>query len=83
MIFTNSYDKTIPEVQTLAYILKLISDGKNEDQITEIFNGDKRLVKTWIETLIEIYFISINSFNEIILTPVGNRYLEKFDLHLN
>jgi predicted transcriptional regulator len=75
----DSYGKTTKEIQTLAYILRFISDGKNEEQIIEIFNGDKQLVKTWIETLIEIHFIAKNSFNEIAMTPDGNRYLEKFD----
>jgi hypothetical protein len=78
-LLKDSYGKTITEVETLAYILRFISDGKNEEQIVKIFNGDKQLVKIWIETLIEIHFIDINSFNEIILTPDGNRYLEKFD----
>jgi hypothetical protein len=29
--------KALTEVQTLAYILKFISDGKNEEQISEVF----------------------------------------------
>jgi DNA-binding CsgD family transcriptional regulator len=42
----NSYGKTITKIQTLAYILRFVSDGKSEEQIVEIFNGDKQLVKT-------------------------------------
>jgi hypothetical protein len=39
------------EGQTLAYVLRCISHGKNEDQIVERFDGDMMLVKTWIDSL--------------------------------
>ena len=81
MILRNSYDKTITEVQTLAYILRLVSEGKTEKQIIEVLYGDKRLVRTWIETLMEIHFIAMNSFNELAITPDGKNYLDKFHLH--
>jgi hypothetical protein len=82
MMLRNSYGKPILEVQILVYILRLISDGKNEEQIVGIFNGDKRLVKTWIETLTEIHFIAANSFSKLVMTPEGTDYLQKFDLRL-
>jgi hypothetical protein len=78
MKLRTSYDEPTAEVQTLAYILKFISDGKNEEQIAETFDGDKQLVKIWIETLIEIHFIKLNPFNELVLTPSGKDYLDKF-----
>jgi hypothetical protein len=81
VILKNSYDKTITEVQTLAYILRLVSEGKTEKQIIEVLYGDKKLVRTWIETLMEIHFIAMNSFNELAITPDGKNYLDKFHLH--
>jgi hypothetical protein len=81
VILRNPYDKTITEVQTLAYILRLVSEGKTEKQIIEVLYGDKKLVRTWIETLMEIHFIAINSFNELAITPDGKNYLDKFHLH--
>lgn len=81
MILRNSYDKTITEVQILAYILRLVSEGKTEKQIIEVLYGDKKLVRTWIETLMEIHFIAMNSFNELAITPDGKNYLDKFHLH--
>lgn len=81
MILRNPYDKTITEGQTLAYILRLVSEGKTEKQIIEVLYGDKKLVRTWIETLMEIHFIAINSFNELAITPDGKNYLDKFHLH--
>ena len=79
-MYTNLYDKTTTEVQTLAYILRFVSEGKTEKQIVEVFNGDKKLVRTWIETLMEIHFIAINSFNELTITSEGKNYLDKFHL---
>jgi hypothetical protein len=81
VILRNSYDKILTEVQTLAYILRLVSEGKTEKQIIEVLYGDKKLVRTWIETLMEIHFIAINSFNELAITPDGKNYLDKFHLH--
>jgi hypothetical protein len=81
VILRNSYDKTITEVQTLAYILRLVSEGKTEKQIIEVLYGDEKLVRTWIEKLMEIHFIAMNSFNELAITPDGKNYLDKFHLH--
>jgi hypothetical protein len=36
----NSYIRGLTESQTLAYILRSISEGKNEDEIAERFDGD-------------------------------------------
>ena len=81
MMLKNSYGKAITEVETLVNILRFISEGKDEEQVVKIFNGDKQLVKTWIETLMEIHFISVNLFNEIVITQDGKNYLEKLNLH--
>jgi hypothetical protein len=82
MTLRNTYGKAITEVETFVYILRLISEEKNEEQIVKIFNGDKQLVKTWIATLMEIHFITVNSFSKLVVTSEGNNYLQKFDLHL-
>jgi hypothetical protein len=67
--------------QTLAYILRALSEGKNENQIAERFNGDTELVKTWIDTLEQIHFVITNYFGELVITSDGKNHLEKFDLH--
>ena len=46
----NSYVNTSAE-QTMFYILRSISEGKNEEQIVERLDGDRKLVKIWVETL--------------------------------
>jgi ribosomal protein S19E (S16A) len=74
------YMKTLTETQTLSFILRSISEGENEEQIVERLDGDRKLVKIWVETLQQIGFITKNSFNKLVVTPDGENYL-KFDLH--
>ena len=64
----NSYVNTSTELQTLSYILRSISEGKNEEQIVERLDGDRKLVKIWVETLQQIGFITKNSFNKLVIT---------------
>lgn len=51
----NSYISNLTEIQVLAYILRSVSEGKNEDQIAERFDGDKRLVRTCVDALHRIH----------------------------
>jgi len=76
----NLYVNTSTELQTLSYIFRSISEGKNEEQIVERLDGDKKLVRIWVETLQQIGFITKNSLNELVVTPDGENYL-KHDLH--
>jgi hypothetical protein len=72
--------KTLTETQTLSFVLRSISEGENEEQIVERLDGDRKLVKIWVETLQQIGFITKNSFNKLVVAPDGENYL-KFDLH--
>lgn len=77
----NSYVKRLTAAQILAYILRSISEGRNEEQIADRFAGDKKLVMIWIEALERIHFVTINSFDELVVTPDGRRYLQEFNPH--
>ena len=71
--------RSIERSQTLFYILRSISEGKNENQIAERFDGDIVLVRTWVDALKRTHLITKNSFNELVVTADGKDYLEKFD----
>jgi hypothetical protein len=75
----NSHVDSLTTVQMLAYVLRSISEGKNEDQIAERFDGNIKLVKICIDALSHIHLITKNSLNELVITPDGKSYLEKFD----
>ena len=76
----NLYIRGLSESQTLAYVLRCISEGKSEEQIAERFDGDTVLVKTWIDALKQIHFIIMNYFDELVITQDGIGYLQKFNL---
>ena len=60
----NLYIRGLSESQTLADVLRCISEGKSEEQIGERFDGDTVLVKTWIDALKQIDYVVTNQFNE-------------------
>jgi methionyl-tRNA synthetase len=61
------------------YILRSISEGKNEDEIADRFDGDTKLVKNWVNALKQTHLVTKNYFDELVMTPDGENYLEKFD----
>lgn len=70
-----------PEILTLIDLmefknLKSISDGKNENQIAERFDGNIKLVRNCADALIHIRLITKNYFGELVLTADGQKYLE-------
>ena len=75
----NSYISGLTESQTLAYVLRCISEGKSEEQIAERFDGDTLLVNTWIDALKQIHYVVTNNFSEVVITSDGKNYLQKFD----
>jgi hypothetical protein len=77
----NSYTHSLTESQALAYILRSVSEGRNEEQIAERFDGDTELVKTWMDALKQIHFLVTNYFGELIITSEGESYLHKFNSH--
>ena len=74
-----SYVRNLTESQILSYILRCISEGKNEEQIAERFDGDIALVKTWIDALKQMHYVLTNQFNELVITSDGKNHLQKFD----
>jgi DNA-binding CsgD family transcriptional regulator len=77
----NSYISSLTENEVLSYILRSISEGKNEDEIADRCNGDTELVRTWLNTLKQMHFVKINYFDELVIIQDGVNYLEKFNSH--
>lgn len=77
----NSYVNRLSELQSALYILRCVSEGKNEDQIVERFIGDGQIVKTWLEVLSDIRLVERNFVNELIITKEGLKYLERYNPH--
>jgi hypothetical protein len=77
----NSYVNRLSELQSALYILRCVSEGKNEDQIVERFIGDGQIVKTWLAVLSDIRLVERNFVNELIITKEGLKYLERYNPH--
>ena len=77
----NSYVHSLTESQALAYILGSVSEGRNQDQIAERLDGDLILIKTWLDALQQIHFVTTNYFGELIVTSEGIDFLKKFYSH--
>lgn len=77
----NSYVNRLSELQSALYILKCVSEGKNEDQIVERFIGDGQIVNTWLVVLSDIRLVERNFVNELIITKEGLKYLERYNPH--
>lgn len=77
----NSYVNRLSELQSALYILRCISEGKNEEQIVERFVGDGKLVKTWLTVLRDIHLLEQNSVNELVITKEGLDYLQRYNPH--
>jgi intein/homing endonuclease len=75
----NSKIAELTEIQTMSYVLRCIAERKSGEEIAERLNGDKILVKTWIDTLKQIDFVSTNYFDELVITPDGKNYLKIFE----
>ena len=77
----NSYNNRLSELQSALYILRCVSEGKNEDQIVERLVGDRQLVKTWLAVLSDIHLVERNFVNELVITREGLNYLERYNPH--
>jgi len=77
----NTYVNRLSELQSALYILRCVSEGKNEDQIVERFIGDGQLVKTWLAVLSDIRLLERNFVNELVITREGLKYLERYNPH--
>ena len=77
----NAYINRLSELQSALYILRCVSEGRNEDQIVERFIGDGQLVKTWLAVLGDIRLVERNFVDELVITKEGRKYLERYNPH--
>jgi hypothetical protein len=75
----NSNIRELTEIQIFSYVLRCIAERKSEEQIAERLDRDIILVKTLIDALKQIDFVSTNYFDELVITPDGKNYLKIFE----
>lgn len=75
----NSNIRELTEIQIFSYVLRCITERKSEEQMAERLDRDIILIKTLIDALKQIDFVSTNYFDELVITPDGKNYLKIFE----
>jgi hypothetical protein len=80
-ITKNSYIDNLSEMQSALFILKCLSEGKNEEYLIQRFDNDEQLVRIWMNLLTELKLLVINVVGEYVITNKGKDYLQKYNPH--
>ena len=77
----NSYIANLSEMQSAFFILKCLSEGKNEEYLIQRFDNDEQLVRIWMNLLTELKLLVVNVVGEYVITNKGKDYLQKYNPH--
>jgi hypothetical protein len=80
-ITKNSYIDNLSEMQSALFILKCLSEGKNEEFLIQRFDNDEQLVRIWMNLLTELKLLVVNVVGEYVITNKGKDYLQKYNPH--
>ena len=80
-ITKNSYIDNLSEMQSALFILKCLSEGKNEEYLIQRFDNDEQLVRIWMNLLTELKLLIVNVVGEYVITNKGKDYLQKYNPH--
>jgi hypothetical protein len=80
-ITKNSYIDNLSEMQSALFILKCLSEGKNEEYLIQRFDNDEQLVRIWMNLLTELKLLVLNVVGEFVITNKGKDYLQKYNPH--
>jgi hypothetical protein len=76
----NSYIDNLSEMQSALFILKCLSEGKNE-YLIQRFDNDEQLVRIWMNLLTELKLLVVNEVGEYVITNKRKDYLQKYNPH--
>jgi hypothetical protein len=77
----NSYIDNLSEMQSALFILKCLSEGKNEEYLIQRFDNDEQLVRIWMNLLTELKLLMVNVVGDYVITNKGKDYLQKYNPH--
>ena len=76
-----TYISNLSEFQSALYILKCLSEGKDEGYLVQRFDNDEQLVRIWINLLTELKLLEVNQVGEYVITDKGREYLQTYNPH--
>ena len=68
-------------MQSAFFILKCLSEGKNEEYLIQRFDNDEQLVRIWMNLLTELKLLVVNVVGEYAITNKGKDYLQRYNPH--
>jgi hypothetical protein len=77
----NSYIDNLSEMQSALFILKCLSEGKNEEYLIQRLDNDEQLFRIWMNFLTELKLLVVNVVGEYVITNKGKDYLQKYNPH--
>jgi len=78
---SNSYVSNLSEMQSALFILKCLSEGKDEGYLVDRFDNDDQLVRIWMNLLTELKLLIVNVVGEYVITNKGRDYLQTYNPH--
>ena len=68
-------------MQSALFILKCLSEGKDEGDLVDRFDNDEQLVRIWMNLLTELKLLMVNVVGECLITNKGREYLQTYNPH--
>ena len=68
-------------MQSALFILKCLSEGKDEGYLVDRFDNDEQLVRIWMNLLAELKLLMVNVVGEYVITNKGREYLQTYNPH--
>ncbi|MDQ6864550.1 MAG: hypothetical protein M3044_12075 [Thermoproteota archaeon] len=73
--------KKLSPLESAAYVLECIQEGKQKEEIVQRFNDDEQLVSLWLTFLKANDWLEEdhNSSSQLVVTEEGKQWIERFD----
>jgi hypothetical protein len=71
----------LSEMQSALFVLKCLSEGKDEGYLVDRFDNDEQLVRIWMNLLTELKLLIVNVVGEYVITNKGRDYLQTYNPH--
>ncbi len=71
----------LSEMQSALFILKCLSEVKDEGYLVDRFDNDEQLVRIWMNLLTELKLLMVNVVGEYVITNKGREYLQTYNPH--
>jgi len=73
--------KKLSPLETAAYVLECIDEGKRKEEIVQRFDDDEQLVSLWLTFLKANGWVEDHDSNsQLVISEEGKQWIEKFEM---